>query len=74
MPLRGQRSPLACRGGASLDGRGPDAEGAGDLGGGHAPFFGLEDLLPQVQRVGVHERILPYHPTTMQDALAGLCS
>src|SRR5215207_10671486 len=69
MLLRSQRPPLARRGGVSLDGRDTDAEGAGDLDGGHAPFFGFDDLLPEVQRVGVHGRILPHRPTTLQDAL-----
>jgi hypothetical protein len=41
------------------------------VGGGHAPFLGLDDLLSQVQRVGVHDHILPRRPTTLQDALGG---
>src|SRR5215218_2585160 len=69
MLLRGERPPLARRGSVALDGRDANAEGAGDLDGGHAPFFGFDDLLPQVQRVGVHGRILPHRPTTLQSAL-----
>src|ERR687893_2469311 len=67
--LRGQRPPLARRSSVALDGRDPNAEGLGDLDGGHAPFLGLDDLLPQVQRVRVHGRILPRCPITLQEAL-----
>src|SRR3712207_8974923 len=67
--LGGQRPPLARHSSVALDGRDAYAEGLGDLGGGHAPFLGLDDLLPQVQRVRVHGRILPRRPTTLQEAL-----
>src|SRR5215211_4649016 len=71
--LRSERLSFACGGGVALDGRGAHAaEGLCDLSGGRAPFFGFDDLLPQVQRVGVHVGILPYRPTTLQDAL-GVC-
>jgi hypothetical protein len=59
------------RGGVALDAGEAHAEGPGDLEGGHALFFGLDDLLPQVQRVGVHECIVPHRPTTLQNALKG---
>jgi hypothetical protein len=32
-------------------------------------LFGLDDLLPRVQRVGIHGRILPHRPITLQGAL-----
>src|SRR5215213_22281 len=68
-PLGGEWLPFACGGSVALDGREAHAEGPGDLGGRHAPFFGCDDLLPQVQRVGVHASILPHRPTTLQSAL-----
>src|SRR5215217_2029866 len=67
--LRSERLSFAGRGGVALDGREAHAEGLCDLSGGCAPFFGFDDLLPQVQRVSVHVGILPYRPTTLQDAL-----
>src|SRR5215218_4826337 len=67
--LRGERLSFACGGGVALDGREAHAEGPCDFSGGRAPFFGFDDLLPQVQRVGVHVGILPYRPTTLQGAL-----
>src|SRR5215212_8795910 len=67
--LRGEGSSLARCGSVALDGRETNAEGLGDLDGGHAPFSGLDYLLSQVQRVGVHKRIVSYCPTTLQGAL-----
>src|SRR5215217_7548285 len=71
-PLGGEWLPFACGGSVALDAREAHAEGPGNLGGRHAPFFGCDDLLPQVQRVGVHASILPHRPTTLQSALAGM--
>src|SRR5215210_661398 len=67
--LGSEQPPLSGRGSVALDGRGAHAEGPGDLRGGHAPLLGVDDLLPEVQRVGVHRRILPRRPATLQGAL-----
>src|SRR5215212_8426783 len=67
--LGDQRAALACGGGVALDGRDAHSEGAGDLRSGRATLLGLDDLLPQVQRVCVHAHILPCRPTTLQGAL-----
>src|SRR5215218_7239485 len=71
--FRREGSSLARYGGVALDRGDAHTEGLGDLGGGYAPFFGFDDLLPQVQRVGIHGHILPRRPTALQDALADAC-
>src|SRR5215208_7230199 len=69
--FRSERSSFACGGGGvALDARGAYAEGFSDFGGRHTSFLGLDDLLSQVQRVGVHDHILSRRPTTLQDALS----
>src|SRR5215213_10310023 len=70
--FRSERSSLACGGGVALDARGAYAEGFSDFGGRHASFLGLNDLLSEVQRVGIHDHILSRRPTTLQDALVAM--
>jgi excisionase family DNA binding protein len=35
-------------------------------------LLGIDDPFPEVQRVGVHRRILPRRPATLQGALVGI--
>jgi hypothetical protein len=60
--LGSQRPPLSGHGGVALDGPGAHVEGPGDLRGGHTLLLGIDDLFPEVQRVGVYRRILPRRP------------
>ena len=68
-PLGGQGAARPGGRHVALDGRDADAEGAGDLGLGRAALDGLDDLLAQVFGVGVHGRMVPCRPATLQDAL-----
>src|SRR5215208_577898 len=53
-PLRAQRSPFAHCLGVAFERRDAHTKGASDFDGGHGAFFGLDYLLAQVLRVGVH--------------------
>src|SRR5215208_4044479 len=53
-PLRAQRSPFAHCLGVAFERRDAHTKGASDFDGGYGAFFGLDYLLAQVLRVGVH--------------------
>src|SRR5215208_6683359 len=66
-------SPLGL-GGVTLDGGDPDAEGAGRLGFGHSPLYGIHDLLTEVYGVGFHRSMMPPSSSSSQHAVKVLSS
>jgi hypothetical protein len=56
-------------GGVTLDGRDADPEGAGRLGLGHAPLYGVHDLPTEVFGVRFHRPMIPCGPSSSQHAV-----